>query len=109
MALHDPENFERPAVIINEDSMRQYIEEDIDKLVKRRIPFRMHISYNENITPFLDALESVNRKIPLDGLRWSIEHAETITPENIARVKKLGGAIALNGKKALHPDGFIQT
>ena len=109
MALHDHENFDRPAVIINKDSMRQYIEEDIAKFVKRRIPFRMHISYNENITPFLDALENVNRKIPFDGLRWSIEHAETITPENIERVKKLGGGIALDDKMALHGDGFIKT
>ena len=109
MALHDHENFDRPAVIINKDSMRQYMEEDISKLVKRRIPFRMHISYNENITPFLDALENVNRKIPFDGLRWSIEHAETISPENIERVKKLGGGIALDDKMALHGDGFIKT
>src|SRR5258705_11782772 len=109
MALHDHENFDRPAVIINKDSMRQYIEEDITKLVKKRIPFRMHISYNENITPFLDALENVNRKTPLDGLRWSIEHAETISPENIVRVKKLGGGIALDGKMALHGHGFIKT
>ena len=109
MELHDHENFDRPAVIINKDSMRQYMEEDITKLVKRRIPFRMHISYNENITPFLDALENVNRKIPFDGLRWSIEHAETISPENIERVKKLGGGIALDDKMALHGDGFIKT
>ena len=109
LALHDHENFDRPAVIVNKDSMRIYIEEDVSKLVKRRIPFRLHISYNENITPFLDALEDINRKTPLDGLRWSIEHAETITPENIARVKKLGGAIALDGKMAMHGDGFIKT
>lgn len=107
--LHDHENFDQPAVIINKDSMRQNIEEDVTKLVKRRIPFRMHITYNENITPFLDALENVNRKIPFDGLRWSIEHAETITPENIERVKKLGGGIALDDKMALHGDAFIKT
>ena len=109
MALHDHENFDRPAVIIDPDSMRHYMEEDITKLVERRIPFRMHISYNENITPFLDALESVNRKTPFDGLRWSIEHAETITLENVERVKKLGGGIALDDKMALHGDGFIKT
>ena len=109
LALHDHENFDRPAVIVDQDSMRLYIEEDVTKLVKRRIPFRMHVTYNENITPFLDALESVNRKTPFDGLRWSIEHAETITPENIERVKKLGGGIALDDKMALHGDGFIKT
>ncbi len=111
LVLHDHENFDRPAVIVNKDSMRLYIEQDVSKLVERRIPFRMHISYNENITPFLDALERQRKikKRPLDGLRWSIEHAETITPENIARVKKLGGGIALDGKMAMHGDGFIKT
>lgn len=109
VALHDYENFDEPAIIINADTMRHYIEEDVTQLVKRRIPFRMHISYNENITPFLDALEKVNRQTPLDGLRWSIEHAETITPENIERVKKLGGGIALDDKMALHGDAFIKT
>jgi hypothetical protein len=69
----------------------------------------MHISYDENITPFLDALENLNRTIPLAGLRWSIEHAETISPRNIARVKALGGGIALDPKMALHGDGFIAT
>ncbi|MCI9843557.1 amidohydrolase [Flavobacterium pectinovorum] len=109
LELHDHENFDRPAIIIDKDTMRYYIEKDITKLVQRRIPFRMHISYNENITPFLDALENINKKTPLDGLRWSIEHAETITPENIARVKKLGGGISLDTKMALHGEGFIKT
>ena len=109
MELHDHENFDRPAIVVNSDSMRRYIEEDVTKLVKRRIPFRMHVSYNENITPFLDALETVNDTTPFDGLRWSIEHAETISPENIERVKKLGGGIALDDKMALHGDGFIKT
>jgi predicted amidohydrolase YtcJ len=109
LELHDHENFDKPAYIINKDTMQYYIEKDITKLVQRRIPFRMHISYNENISPFLDALENINRKIPLDGLRWSIEHAETITPENIARVKKLGGGISLDTKMALHGEGFIKT
>jgi predicted amidohydrolase YtcJ len=51
----------------------------------------------------------VNQRTPLDGLRWSIEHAETITPENIERVKKLGGGIALDDKMALTGDAFIKT
>jgi len=109
LELHDHENFDNPAIVINKDTMRYYIEKDVTKLVKNRIPFRMHISYNENISPFLDALENINKKTPLDGLRWSIEHAETITPENIARVKKLGGGISLDTKMALHGDGFIKT
>ncbi len=107
--VHDHENFDRPAVIIEPDKMRQLVEQGVTKLVRRRIPFRMHISYDENITPFLDALEVMNKTTPLDGLRWSLEHAETISPENIARVKKLGGGVALDPKMALHGDGFIKT
>jgi predicted amidohydrolase YtcJ len=107
--VHDHENFDRPAVIIAPEKMRRFVEEDVQKLVRHRIPFRMHITYNENISPFLDALEKMNETVPLDGLRWSLEHAETISPENIARVKKLGGGIALDGKMALHADGFIKT
>jgi predicted amidohydrolase YtcJ len=109
LEVHDHENFDRPAVIIDPGQMRRHVEENVSKLVQRRIPFRMHISYNENITPFLDALEKMNDRIPLDGLKWSLEHAETISPENIARVKRLGGGIALDPKMALHGDGFIKT
>ncbi len=107
--VHDHENFDRPAVILDPARIHRHVEEDIAKLVRRRIPFRMHISYNENITPFLDALEKMNETTPLDGLKWSIEHAETITLENIFRVKALGGGIALDPKMALHGDAFIKT
>lgn len=109
LEVHDHENFDRPAVIIEPGKMRTLVERDVVKLVQRRIPFRLHISYDENISPFLDAMEELNRKTPLNGLRWSIEHAETISPANIARVKALGGGIALDPKMALHGDGFIKT
>lgn len=108
-AVHDHENFDRPAVVIDPETMRRFVDQDVRRLVERRVPFRMHISYNENINPFLDALEKINETVPLAGLRWSLEHAETITPENIERVKKLGGGIALDAKMALHADSFIKT
>lgn len=107
--VHDHENFDRPAVVIEPAKMRELVERDVSKLIQRRIPFREHISYDENITPFLDALEQLNRKMPLNGLRWSLEHAETISPANIARVKALGGGIALDAKMAMHGDAFIRT
>ena len=109
LEVHDHENFDRPPVVIDPSVMRQHVAQNVSKLVRRRMPFRMHVSYNENISPFLDALEALNKTTPLDGLRWSIEHAETISPENIARVKALGGGIALDTKMAMHGDGFIET
>jgi hypothetical protein len=50
--VHDHENFDRPTVVIEPDKMRRFVEQDVTKLVQRRTPFRMHVSYNENITPF---------------------------------------------------------
>lgn len=107
--IHDHENFDKPIYHIPKERMMQYAEEDVRKLIQKRIPFRMHVTYNENLTPFLDALEKVIQTTPLDGMRWSIEHAETITPENIERVKKLGGGICLDNKMAIHGDAFMKT
>lgn len=107
--LHDHENFDEPAVIIPKEVMMKYAQEDLRKLIQKRIPFRMHVTYNENMTTFLDALEQVNLTTPLDGMRWSVEHAETISPENIERVKKLKGGIALDTKMAFHGDAFAKT
>ncbi|WP_153796804.1 amidohydrolase [Foetidibacter luteolus] len=107
--VHDHENFDNPAIIIPKEKMKQYAEEYVRKLIEKRIPFRVHISYNENLTSFLDAFEEVVKTTPLDGMRFGIEHAETISDENIARIKKLGGGIALDNKMALHGEGFVKT
>ena len=35
---------------------------DVSKLVAARIPFRVHATYNETISPMLDAIEEVNKE-----------------------------------------------
>ncbi|OOQ58416.1 amidohydrolase [Mucilaginibacter pedocola] len=107
--VHDHENFDKPAIIIPYETMKKYAEEYIRKFIEKRIPFRAHMSYNENLTPFLDAFEEVVKTTPLDGMRWAVEHAETLSDENIARIKKLGGGIALDNKMALHGESFAKT
>ena len=44
--------------------------------------------------------ERVNREVPLDGLHWFIDHAETITPRSIERIAALGGGIAIQHRMA---------
>jgi predicted amidohydrolase YtcJ len=39
--------------------------------------------------------------------RWCIDHAETISPENIARVKKMGGGIAVQNRMAFAGEIFV--
>jgi predicted amidohydrolase YtcJ len=76
-------------------------------LVEHRWPFRLHATYNESISRFLDTFEKVNREIPFGGLRWFFDHAETITPRNLERVKALGGGIAVQDRMAFQGEYFI--
>jgi predicted amidohydrolase YtcJ len=76
-------------------------------LVSNRWPFRLHATYNESITRFLDVFEAVNREIPFDGLRWFFDHCETISEANIERVAALGGGIAVQHRMAYQGEYFI--
>jgi len=102
----DWENFTQPVHVVDGEQTRETIELEVSKLVALGYPFRLHVTYDENIGPILDGLENVHAATPLDGLRWSLEHAETISPTNIDRVHALGGALALQGRMALHGDDF---
>lgn len=62
----------------------------IQLLVKKRWPFRLHATYNESISRDLAVIEEVNKETPLNGLVWLIDHAETISEENLQRIKALG-------------------
>ncbi len=77
-------------------------------LVKHRWPFRLHATYDETITRALNVFEAVNRDVPFQGLRWFIDHAETISPKNIERVKPLGGGIAIQNRMAYQGEYFIK-
>jgi predicted amidohydrolase YtcJ len=76
-------------------------------LAQNRWPFRLHATYNETIERALNVYESVNREVPFTGLHWFIDHAETILPRNIDRIRALGGGIAVQHRMAYHGESFI--
>ena len=76
-------------------------------LAQNRWPFRMHATYDETIARALNVFEAVNRDVPLAGLHWFIDHAETISPRNIDRVRALGGGIAVQHRMAYQGEYFI--
>ncbi len=88
-------------------SMETNLKSVIQLLVKNRWPFRLHATYNESITRDLNVIEEVNRETPLNGLTWFIDHAETISLENIHRIKALGGGIAIQHRMAYQGESFI--
>lgn len=102
----DFENFLAPRPV-QAKKMEGELEKVTKLLIKNRWPFRIHATYNESIERILNVFEKINRETPFDGLRWALDHAETISPENIARIKKLGGGIAIQSRIAFAGEDFI--
>jgi len=88
--------------------MEGELEKVVRHLVQQRWPFRLHATYDESISRMLDVFETVNRDIPFDGLSWFFDHAETISPRNIERVRALGGGIAIQHRMAFQGEFFVE-
>lgn len=88
-------------------SMEVDLEAVVRHLAIHRWPFRLHATYDESITRMLDVFERVHRDVPLDGLRWLLDHAETISPRSIDRVAALGGGIAIQHRMAFQGEHFV--
>ncbi|MDI1227396.1 MAG: amidohydrolase [bacterium] len=76
-------------------------------LAENRWPFRIHGTYEESVSRFLDVFERVNREVPFDGLHWFIDHAETISQKSIDRIRALGGGIAIQHRMAYQGEEFV--
>ncbi|CAA9329681.1 MAG: Exoenzymes regulatory protein AepA precursor [uncultured Cytophagales bacterium] len=87
--------------------MEGQLKEVVGLLVKNRWPFRLHATYDESITRFLDVLEAVHAETPFNGLRWYFDHAETVSEQNLRRVKALGGGIAVQNRMSFQGESFV--
>ncbi|MEM9245670.1 MAG: amidohydrolase [Cyanobacteria bacterium P01_F01_bin.153] len=86
--------------------MEGQLKDVIELLVSNRWPFRLHATYDESISRFLNVFETVNQSVPFEGLHWILDHAETIGDRNIERVKALGGGIAVQHRMAFQGEYF---
>ena len=86
--------------------MEQELKPVVTLLAKNRWPFRLHATYDETITRALNVYEEVNREIPLQGLHWFVDHAETISQRNMDRIAALGGGIAIQHRMAFQGEYF---
>jgi predicted amidohydrolase YtcJ len=102
----DFEDFLEPRPDLAPD-MDDELEKVVRHLVSQRWPFRLHATYDESIERMLNVFEKVNRDIPFDGLHWMFDHAETISPKNIDRVRALGGGIAIQHRMAFQGEYFV--
>lgn len=103
----DFEDFRQPR-----PDMAPEMEEDLEGVVRilaeNRWPWRMHATYDETISRTLDVFEKVDRDIPLAGLNWFFDHAETISERSIDRVAALGGGIAVQHRMAYQGEFFVE-
>jgi len=107
MSAGDFENFDKPRPELN-PAMEGQLKEVLSLLVKNRWPFRIHATYNESITRFLNVIEDINKETPLNGLLWFFDHAETVSTENLKRIKALNGGIAIQHRMAYQGESFIK-
>ncbi len=101
----DFENFVEPRPELA-DTMEDELERAARTLVAAQWPFRIHATYDESITRFLNVFERVNRDLPLSQQRWILDHCETISPRNIDRVAALNGTIAVQHRMAFVGEQF---
>lgn len=88
-------------------NMEGELQEVVTMLASNRWPFRLHATYDESITRFLDVFERVNREAPLHDLHWFLDHCETISDRNLDRVRALGGGIAVQHRMAFQGEYFV--
>jgi predicted amidohydrolase YtcJ len=88
--------------------MENELEAVVRILAQNRWPWRLHATYDETISRALDVFEKVNKEIPLQGLNWFFDHAETIRDESIDRIARLGGGIAVQHRMAYQGEYFVE-
>lgn len=101
----DFENFLEPRPDLPHQ-MEDELERVATLLVKHRWPFRIHATYGESIERDLAVIEKVNKSTPLAGLRWIVDHAETITDDQLKRIKALGGGIAVQNRMYFQGEAY---
>jgi predicted amidohydrolase YtcJ len=89
-------------------NMESELEAVVRILAANRWPWRLHATYEETIKRALDVFERVNRDIPLTGLHWFFDHAETISQQSIDRIAALGGGIAIQHRMAYQGEYFVE-
>jgi predicted amidohydrolase YtcJ len=88
--------------------MEADLEPVVRLLAENRWPWRLHATYDETIDRALDVFERVDRDIPLQGINWFFDHAETISDRNIDRIAALGGGIAVQHRMAFQGEYFVE-
>jgi predicted amidohydrolase YtcJ len=103
----DFEDFRQPRPDMPPE-MESELEGVVRILAQNRWPWRLHATYDETISRALDVFERVAQDVPIDGLHWFFDHAETISDRSIDRIAALGGGIAVQHRMAYQGEYFVE-
>ncbi|MGN6319177.1 amidohydrolase [Trinickia sp.] len=88
--------------------MEDELEGVVRVLAQNRWPWRLHATYDETISRALDVFEKVDKDIPLNGINWFFDHAETVSERSMDRIAALGGGIAVQHRMAYQGEYFVE-
>ncbi len=114
-AAGDYENFLAPRPDIRTRAKwREQLMDVTRLLLKERWPLRIHATYGESINHILDvfeeahALEVREQRLGFAGIRWAIDHGETIKAPTLQRIRGLGGGMAMQARMAYAGEYFLE-
>ena len=87
--------------------MEEKLTEVIKFIAGKGWPFRMHASFDFTAKRILGVLETVHKEIPLDKLRWGLEHGEGLTAPTLERIQKMGGSLGLQNRMSSDGEAYV--
>jgi predicted amidohydrolase YtcJ len=102
----DFEDFMAPRPELKPEMERELAE--VTRFVaEKQWPIRQHATYDQSVSRILDVFEPIFKETGYQA-RWGIDHAETISPRNIVRIKAMGGGIAIQDRMAFAGEYFAE-
>jgi len=105
-AAGDNTNFAKDP-IVQPPIMEEKLFEVLKFIASNGWPFRMHASFDFTAKRILDVVEKVHREVPVDKLRWGLEHCEGISARTIERLQMMGGSLGLQNRMSLDGEAYV--
>jgi predicted amidohydrolase YtcJ len=106
-AAGDNTNFAKDPVM-QPPIMEEKLTEVIKFVASQGWPFRMHASFDFTARRILGVLEKVHKEVPIDKLRWGLEHGEGLTVRSLERIKALNGSLGLQNRMSLDGEAYVE-
>ena len=81
----------------------------VEAAVARNVTIQIHSQTEPQLNTMLDVFEHVHARMPLSHLRFTLLHAELITPAMIERMKRLGMGVMIQARQLVTADSLRKT